>query len=107
MIRAGFIRPLAGKTIVLAGRFRVLSDGDVCRLAENSGATCQESINESTDLVVIGDESKPAARAKTETSAGGEATTLKEEAESRKAGGQQIRVVSEAEFLSLVDSRAT
>ena len=54
MIRAEFIRPLAGKQIVLTGTFRVLSQQDARSLAVCSGATCQDTIDDSTDFLVIG-----------------------------------------------------
>ncbi len=109
MIRAEFIRPLAGKQIVLTGRFRVLSQEDARSLAVCSGATCQEAIDDSTNFLVIGDHGRRQRQARLN-----EPTDPAEDPESLQAlaarlrdGGQSIQVVSEDEFIGLVGSPAT
>jgi DNA polymerase-3 subunit epsilon len=104
MIRAEFIRPLAGKQIVLTGRFRVLSQEDARSLAVCSGATCQESIDDSTDFLVIGNHRQ---RTPPLGEPAQDPASLENLATLRRNGGQSIRVVSEDEFIGLVGSPAS
>ncbi len=85
MIRAEFIRPLAGIQVVLAGRFRMLSPEQARELADRSGALCQEQVDDDTDFMVV-DEST-----RSQVNSGGDTTRV-------------TRVISEQEFLRLIHS---
>ncbi len=87
MVRAEFIRPLAGKTVVVCGRFRMLSRQQAELLASRLGGTCCESIDESIDLLVLGDTKSQPDR---------------EVAARLQQAGSPIQIVDESEFLALV-----
>ena len=108
MVRAEFIRPLAGKQIVLTGRFRVLSEQDARDLAVRSGATCQEAIDDSTDILVIGHQHRRQRQSQLSEPSGPlkDPESLQEMATRLRDGGHPIQVVSEDEFLGLVGSPA-
>ena len=85
LIRADFIRPLAGQHVVLAGRMKTISEADAQQLASRSGAECHDTVTERTNVVVVGDE-----------------TNQRETAERLRAAGQPIQIVTEIEFLELL-----
>ncbi|MFK8113221.1 MAG: exonuclease domain-containing protein [Rubripirellula sp.] len=91
MLRAEFIRPLSGKQIVFSGRLRSLDSTQASELAARSGGSCQSSIDEKTDLLILGDE-----KSSTEPA--------REAAELLRKRGLPIQIVSEDEFLSLMIS---
>ncbi len=84
MIRAEFIRPLAGQRVVFTGRLGNLSREEAQRLAARLGGECQSAVDETTDLWVQG------------------SAELSDHATS--ASSPSIRVVTEIEFLELVIS---
>ena len=57
MVRAEFIRPLAGRSVVFSGRLSVLSREQAQSLTERLGGRYEETISEQTDLIVMGSES--------------------------------------------------
>ena len=110
LIRAEFIRPLAGKQIVLTGRFRVLSREDACELALRSGATCQQDIDESTDFLVLGDQPSPKVAANRASQVAEQAAehrhpaSMQDLAAQLQKQGQTIQVVNEDQFIKMVGS---
>lgn len=112
LVRAEFIRPLAGMQVVLQGKFRVLSDEDARCLAIRSGATCQEAVDDSTDFLVVGtapttkspkQEGEPCQVG--EPKPDRDDTTGVEQVEPSSAKRQRsMRVVSEHEFLEMLGS---
>ncbi len=89
MIRADFIQSLSGKSVVVSGRFQVISREDVQTLAGRLGGKCCETIDESIDLLV----------------AGGSKANLDRETVSRlQEEGHEIEIVDEQGFLALVGS---
>jgi DNA polymerase-3 subunit epsilon len=85
MIRAEFIRPLAGVQVVLAGKFRMLSAEQARDLADRSGAVCKEQVDDKTDFMVVDE-------------------MMRSQAEKEADTRGVTRVISEREFLRLVDS---
>ena len=85
MIRAEFIRPLAGIQVVLAGKLRILSPEQARDLADRSGAVCKEQVDDETDFLVVGEPTQSEARDEADTS-------------------PATRVISEKEFLRLIHS---
>ena len=107
MIRAEFIRPLAGKQVVLTGRFQVLSQEDARSLAVCSGATCQEAIDDSTDFLVVGNHRHHHSQRSAPSDPTPDPESLRHLATQRRDAGQSIKVVSEDEFIGLVGSPAS
>jgi DNA polymerase-3 subunit epsilon len=85
MIRAEFIRPLAGIRVVLAGKFRMLTADQARDLANRSGALCKEQVDDDTDFMVVDETTRSQAKSETHT-------------------GGTTRVISEQEFLHLIHS---
>lgn len=87
MIRADFIQALSGKSIVVSGRFQIISREQVQSLAGRLGGKCCEKLDKSIDLLV----------------AGGSLATQDREMVSRlQEEGHEIDVVDERGFLDLV-----
>lgn len=86
MIRAEFIRPLAGRSIVFSGRLRTMSNQQARSLAMSLGGQCEESVTDTTDLIVLGS---------------GTATPAPEKQDPH-ASGSQVRFMNEEEFLGLI-----
>tara|TARA_R110002049_G_scaffold46487_1_gene135196 strand:- start:155815 stop:156960 length:1146 start_codon:yes stop_codon:yes gene_type:complete len=89
LIRADFIQPLAGQHVVFSGRMQQLSRDDALQLASRLGGQCDDAVTGQTNMLVIGAED-----------AGGD--PHQQTAETLRASGQSIRILSEDEFLSLV-----
>jgi DNA polymerase-3 subunit epsilon len=85
MIRAEFIRPLAGVQVVLAGKFRLLSPEQARDLADRSGAVCKEQVDHDTDFMVVDE-------------------TTRSQAKSEAVTTGVTRMISEQEFLRLIRS---
>ncbi len=99
MVRAEFIRPLAGRSIVFTGRLRTISREEARSLAARLGGRCQESVTAQTDLVVVGSTDRRSFEA-------GRSLSVKEEsAHQLRSAGQSIQILNEEEFLGLVISR--
>lgn len=92
MVRAEFIRPLSGKRVVFTGRLRALTRDDAQRLAVRLGGICENTVDPSIDLLVVGNQDqrsrKPSAK--------------EESARKLKSEGKPIRILDEEEFLGLV-----
>jgi DNA polymerase-3 subunit epsilon len=100
LIRAEFIRPLAGKRVVFTGQFQFFSRQFAEQLAVRLGGQCQRSVSSRTDLVVVGTRDR-------RTLASGRTMSVKEQRASELiADGQPIRVVDEQQFIGLVVARA-
>ena len=93
LVRAEFIRPLRGKQIVIAGKLKCMSRAEAEELAMRLGGTCQKTVDEGTDYLVIG-----AAARKPAT----DHFDHERRAQSFKASGNAIKIVGEEEFLNLV-----
>lgn len=87
LIRAEFIQPLRGKSIVFSGRLNAISPEKVKDLTTRSGGTHQSELDESTNCFVIG-ETAPA-----------------DEALQSIRDNESIELLSESEFLALVGLR--
>ena len=93
LVRAEFIRPLSGKQIVIAGKLKCMSRAEAENLAMRLGGTCQKTVDEGTDYLVIGAAArKPAA----------DQCDDERRAQSFNASGNAIKIVGEEEFLNLV-----
>lgn len=110
LVRAEFIRPLAGMRVVLTGRFRVLNPEQARSLALRSGATCQDAVDESTNVLVVGQISRSRRgddQPCEEFAANLPLGSLQELRTKLQVEGRAIRVVSEDEFIALVGSRSS
>lgn len=87
MVRAEFIRPLTGKSVVVSGRFRLLNREQAEALAGSLGGTCREQVDETIDLLVAG---------------GQVADHERQQADLLKQQGHQIEVIDEQGFLNMV-----
>ncbi|TWU22011.1 DNA polymerase III PolC-type [Novipirellula galeiformis] len=95
-VRAEFIRPLAGKTVVFTGKFEHLSREDAESLAKRLGGTCQSTVTAKTNLLVVGKTDRKTTHVERSIS-------VKEEvARDLQAGGGAIRIIGEHDFLGFV-----
>ena len=83
--------PLFGKHLAFTGHFR-RSRGELCSLASACGAVVRSGVSRRTDYLVVG---SPPPRS-------GTARALQRAAELNSAGRAKIRLLTESEFLSLV-----
>ena len=96
LIRADFIRPLAGKTVFFSGKLQILDAEKARLLASRSGANYQSSVDSSTNLIVLGDEEcVPANSASQHHSS---------VAEYLQRGSGKLKVMTESQFLRMVSS---
>ncbi|NND99220.1 MAG: DNA polymerase III subunit epsilon [Pirellulaceae bacterium] len=96
LVRADFIRPLAGEQVVFTGRLKILSREDAELLAARSGGHCQNRVTKSTSYLVVGSKDERT------DSAGRQQSVKQDAAEKLQREGQAIRIVNEHEFLELV-----
>ncbi|NND97005.1 MAG: hypothetical protein HKN47_06715 [Pirellulaceae bacterium] len=96
LVRADFIRPLAGEQVVFTGRLKILSREDAELLAARSGGHCQNHVTKSTSYLVVGSKDERT------NSAGRQQSVKQDAAEKLQREGQAIRIVNEHEFLELV-----
>ncbi len=96
LIRADFIRPLAGKSIVFAGRLKCLSAEHAELLASRSGGTCEPAVNHQTSILVLGSDQTISG------SSGNQQTSQQQQAQHLQQAGRPICILSEEEFLGLV-----
>jgi DNA polymerase-3 subunit epsilon len=87
MIRADFIQALSGKSVVVSGRFRLLSCEEAQTLAGRLGGKCCEKVDQSIDLLVAG---------------GSNAEADREIVSRLQQQGHKIEIVDEQGFLDLV-----
>lgn len=87
LVRAEFIRPLSGKSVVVSGKLRILSREEAQTLATRLGGKCCDQLTEDTDILVLG--SLGAGKD------GVRAAELQDQ-------GCSIRVVDEQGFLALI-----
>lgn len=98
LIRAEFVRPLAGKRVVFTGTLARLQRDEAEQLVSCSGGQCQTSVSRQTNLVVVG-------RIDTRTlDAGRRISTKEEKARELIAAGNPVEIVSEDEWLQLIAS---
>lgn len=96
MVRAEFIRPLAGQRVVFTGHLTRLQREDAERLTVCCGGKCLQSVSRLTNLLVVG---APDPR----TMRSGRTQSSKEaKAKELIAGGANVRIVSEEDFLQLI-----
>ena len=96
LVRADFIRPLAGEHVVFTGKLRALSREEAELLASRSGGQCESRVTQSTSFLIVGSTDE-------RTKAADRSASLKQEAvEKLRREGRDIRIVSENEFLKLV-----
>lgn len=96
LIRADFIRPLSGQSVVFTGRLKKISREDAQLLAARGGGNCQNTVTTKTNYLVVGSPDQQTHRA------GRELSTKQEIAQKLKRDGHPIRIVDEIEFLELV-----
>lgn len=96
MVRASFIRCLAGEQVVFTGVLRKLSRPDAEGLAKCLGGNHQSTISRQTTVLVVGEPDE-------RTLASGRNKSVKQEAaEQLQSEGQTIRMMSEDDFLALI-----
>lgn len=91
LVRAEFIRPLAGKRIVFTGELKKLTRDQATALACRLGGDCGDAVDPATDLLVIGKRASQSVPSEKECSA-----------KQLQQSGGAIRIVDEAGFLSLL-----
>ena len=92
MIRAEFIRPLSGKRVVFTGRLRAMTRDDAQTLAIRLGGTCENTVDPSIDLLVVGSQDQRNPKVSEKETA----------ARKLRSEGKPIRILDEDEFLGLV-----
>jgi len=96
LIRADFLRRLAGKQVVITGRFKSLSRENAELLASRLGASLQSSVTLGTNIVVVGELDE-------QTSGNTRSLSLKEQAARKlESQGHPIRLMTEMDFIGLV-----
>lgn len=96
LVRAEFIRPLAGQCVVFTGTLTRIDRADAEDLIVRCGGQCQSSVTATTSLVVVGQTDE-------RTLASGRLMSVQEEtAREHQTAGRPLRIVNEDEFLSLV-----
>ncbi|QDT12100.1 exonuclease domain-containing protein [Planctomycetes bacterium K23_9] len=96
LVRADFIRPLAGQTIVFSGKMTKLSLTDAQQLAARSGGDCQSQITSLTSILVLGDEDENTKNDRIEIG------RQQQAAKQQGTDGPKVRILSELEFVELV-----
>ncbi len=91
LIRADFIRPLSGKSIVFSGKLKSFSNEEAALLASRAGGHCQVNVDSQTSILVVGSTSRT--------------DQQQQKADQLRSSGLPIRVLSEEEFLGLVVSQ--
>ncbi|TWU34355.1 exonuclease domain-containing protein [Novipirellula artificiosorum] len=100
LVRAEFIRPLSGQTIVFTGHLASLDRQDAEQLASRLGGLCQNKVTKETDMLVVGNRAP-------QTAVAGRTLSVKEEtANAYQAAGGPIRIVTEQEFLGYIVANA-
>ena len=107
LVRADFIRPLHGQSIVFYGKLTKLSQQDAELLASRSGGVCQRSVDHETSLLVLGDQEEFASgHIECDLADAGLGASRRQDtigaAENLRQQGQVIRIISEVEFVELV-----
>lgn len=96
LIRAEFLRRLAGQQLVFTGKLKCISRESAELLATKLGATLQDRVTRSTNVVVVG-------AADERTMVAGRVQSHKEQmAMSLRSEGHPITLLTEAEFIGLV-----
>jgi len=96
LIRADFIRPLAGKSIVFAGRLKCLSPEHAELLASRSGGICEPAVSQQTSILVLGSDQTLSG------SNSDQQASQQRQAQHLQQAGRPICILSEEEFLGLV-----
>lgn len=96
LVRADFIRPLSGQSVVFTGRLKKISREDAQLLAARSGGSCETIVTEETNFLVVGSSDQT-----TQQTDRGQ-SNKQETAEQLKRDGHPIQIVDEIEFLELV-----
>jgi DNA polymerase-3 subunit epsilon len=91
--------PLAGELVVFTGALSI-SRREAAELAAKVGCSVAQSINQSTTLLVVGDQD-------IRRLAGHEKSSKRRKAEELIAKGQPIRIIGEGDFLRLVNLEET
>ncbi len=87
MVRAEFIQSLSGKSVVVSGRFQVLSREQAQDLAQRLGGVCHETVDETVDLLIA---------------SGSQADQDRQTASRLQEQGHGIEIVDEIGFLDLI-----
>ncbi|EMI46748.1 exonuclease domain-containing protein [Rhodopirellula sp. SWK7] len=95
-VRAEFIRPLAGQSVVFTGTLTRIAREDAERLTLCSGGKCLSSVSRRTNLLVVGEIDPRTLRS------GRSQSTKEEKARGLIAEGADVRIVTEQEFLNLI-----
>jgi len=96
LIRAEFIQPLAGRRVGVSGQFRRVAREEAELLTARCGGTCQTSVSEKTDLLVLGEP---------DVSAQQVGRLINDEEETARkliASGNELQIVTEDDFLQLI-----
>ncbi|MCM2372463.1 exonuclease domain-containing protein [Aporhodopirellula aestuarii] len=95
-VRAEFIRPLAGQSVVFTGTLTRIAREDAEKLTICSGGRCVSSVSRRTNLLVVGEVDPRTLRS------GRSQSTKEEKARGLIADGVDVRIVSEEEFLRMI-----
>lgn len=96
LIRAEFVRPLAGQRVVFTGTLTRIEREDAEKLTHVCGGRCLASVSRLTNLLVVGEPDSRTLRS------GRSVSTKEEKARELIAGGASVRILSEVEFLRLI-----
>lgn len=96
LVRAEFMRPLAGQRVVFTGTLTRIERDDAERLTQVCGGRCVASVSRLTNLLVVGEPDSRTLRS------GRSVSTKEEKARELIAGGANVQIVSEVEFLRLI-----
>lgn len=96
MVRAEFIRPLAGQRVVFTGTLTRIEREEAERLTVCCGGRCLTSVSRLTNLLVVGAPDSRTVRS------GRSQSSKEEKARELIAGGANVRIVSEEDFLQLI-----
>lgn len=88
LVRAEFIQPLSGRSVVVSGRLKMLTREQARSLTECCGGRFDETLSEHTDLLISGSASKDPAGAQT------------------PGPNSKCRVIDEDQFLGLIIARS-
>lgn len=95
-VRAEFVQPLAGQRVVFTGTLNRIDRVDAERLTQACGGRCLASVSKLTNLLVVGQTDSRTLRS------GRSMSTKEQKARDLIAGGANVRILSEDEFLRLV-----
>lgn len=98
LVRAEFVRPLAGKRVVFTGTLTRMQREDAEQLVTCCGGECQSTVSKRTSVLVVGQTDSRTRQS------GHEMSTKEEKARQLIAEGANVEIVSEDDWLQLIAS---